>query len=485
MVNDVLVHLDQARANSFGLVSVGVNRLVRLLGDWRGGGQPLHADLAHRLRVLIGDGALPSGSRLPSERSLADTLGVSRNTITTALDSLRGEGLLSSRRGDGTYVAASTPPVTARGDARLDSFVDDGRPLRIDLRSAALPGLPMVAEAMNQLDGSRMRDLVGSHGYLPAGLQELREEVAKYYSDLGLPTGPEHILVTSGAQQALRLVISGLVAPGAAVVVEEPTFRGAIESLKRAGARLIGVPSGPDGVDIAALEKLLSTNAPALVVLQSTVHNPTGSVLDGLRRHRVAAVARRYGVAVVDDATLADTVIDGDRRPFPLAGGGKNILTVGSVSKSFWGGLRVGWLRAQPEFIAELTAVKGGEDLGTSVLAQLVAAQLLPRIENARDERLRMLSTNRHLALETLDELLPEWTPQFPRGGGSLWVRLPTPQANALTQRAEQRGVQILPGSTFSAMDGFDDHVRISYAGSSASLRRGIEILASTWRELV
>jgi DNA-binding transcriptional MocR family regulator len=466
--HDVLMNIDRASANAFQLVAVGANRLLRLLGEWQQGETSLHEELAAQLRILVRTGALPSGSRLPSERSLGTALGVSRNTVTKALDELRADGLLSSRQGDGTYVTVSRRPNASRGGDRLRSFLSEKMPDRIDLRSAALPGLPMVADEFNSVDSSRTRELVAGHGYIPAGLIELRHAIAGYYTDLGLPTTPEHILVTSGAQQALRLAAAVFVGPGSTVLVEEPTFRGAIESLRSLGATLVSVASGADGVDVDDLARKVAALSPALIVLQSTVHNPTGSVLDSFRRSRVASISVRHNVPVLDDATLADTIIDGERRPIPLAAGGDQIMTVGSVSKSFWGGLRVGWLRAHPDIVAELAAIKGGEDLGTSVLAQIVAAKLLGQIERARDERLTMLSERRRLALEAVAEHLPTWVPQVPLGGGSLWLRLPQPGATALVQRAERAGVRLLPGPTFSVDDRLDDFVRLSYANDPA-----------------
>lgn len=460
---------------------MGSNRLARLLGEWSTGSGALHDQLAAEVRRLIVSGALASGTRLPSERSLSVALGISRNTVSKAFDALRAEGRLASRRGDGTYVSVSRRSTPLRGDDRLLSFVSARDLGQIDLRSAALPGLPMVADHFNLLDGSRTRELVSSHGYLPSGLPELRDAVAAYYSALGLATTPDHILITSGAQQALRLVASALATPGSTVVVEEPSFRGAIESLRSLGVRLVGVTSGSDGIDVDEFAKVVRNEKPTLVVVQSTVHNPTGSVLDTFRRSRVASIATRFGIPVIDDATLADTIIDGERRPLPLAVGSEQVITVGSMSKSFWGGMRVGWLRANPDLVAELAAVKGGEDLGTSVIAQLLASQLLPRIELARDERLRTLSEARRLVLEAIAELVPDWQPQIPTGGGSLWVRLPESGATSFAQRAERAGVRILPGSTFSIVDRLDDYIRISYAAAPEITRRGVELLAEVW----
>lgn len=472
---------NRTSANFFTLATIGTNRLARLLGDWATSEGALHDQLARHLRQLIGSGALASGTRLPSERALCQSLGVSRNTVSKAFDTLRGEGHLASRQGDGTYVSATRRASIVRGDDRLKSFMIDSQIGDIDLRSAALPGLTLVADALNLLDTSRTRELIASHGYLPAGLPELRQAVAEYYTSLGLPTGIDNVLITSGAQQALRLAAASLTHPGSVVVIEEPSFRGAIESLKALGVRLIGVPSGPDGIDTDELASVVARESPDLIVIQSTVHNPTGSVLDTFRRSRVAAIANRHGVPVIDDATLADTIIDGERRPLPIAVGSEHIITVGSMSKSFWGGMRVGWLRARPEFIEELAAVKGGEDLGTSVVAQLMSSELLPHIERARDERFRTLTESRRLVLADIHALLPDWAPQIPAGGGSLWVRLPEETATAFAQRAERVGVRVLPGSTFSIVDRLDDHLRIAFAGSPEVTRRGIELLAECW----
>ena len=330
---------------------------------------------------------------------------------------------------------------------------------------------------VDRLSGLDLRELVGTHGYLPAGLPQLRHAVAGYYTDLGLPTTDEQIMITSGAQQALRLVATALLEPGSVVLIEEPSFRGAIEVLRSAGAQLIPVPSGPQGVDVAALRAAVRAHRPAMVLVQSTVHNPAGSVLDVSGRRALGEL----GVPVLDDATLCDTLIDGPARR-PTAAYGGPVITIGSASKSFWGGLRVGWLRADPPTVASLTSVKGGEDLGTSVLAQLVTARLLPQIELARDRRREALRTARGAVADTIGRLLPEWRFHLPAGGASLWVQLPMPCATSFAQAAERAGVALLPGPTFSCADALDDFLRISYAPPLPDVLRGLRRAADAWR---
>ncbi|MGC5170123.1 PLP-dependent aminotransferase family protein [Microbacterium sp. DT81.1] len=475
------------RANRTQLAaSVGPHHLVRLLGDWSGTNGVLHADLAEAVRRLVQAGRLPSGVRMPSERSLSAALNVSRNTIGAAFDSLRGQGILTSRQGDGTYVSTGWTSANPRGDDRLQSFVggqdaaDASEVTRVDLRSAALPGLPIVADEVDRLTGKNMMHLIDSHGYAPAGLPVLREEIAAYYSDLGLPTRPAQVLVTSGAQQALRLAASSLLARGATVLIEEPSFRGAIESLRALGARLVPLPRTGRGAWVRETEALIERTRASLIVVQSTVHNPTGLIMEPWQRKALAEMSSGLGVPVIDDATLSDTTI-GEAPPIPLPAFGGYVIAVGSFSKSFWGGLRVGWLRADVATVERLASIKTGEDLGTSLLAQAVAAALLPQIVSSRHLRSESLYEARQAAMAAVAEYLPEWRPITPSGGASLWIELPDACATSFATVAGRDGIRLLPGPTFSCVNELDNFIRISYAGPIAGTTEAIRSLGQSW----
>lgn len=475
----------RARSNSAPVVYIGAPRLTRLLDGWSDKPGALSTKLAEHLHRLVRSGQLPAGTRLPSERVLASTLGLGRTTVGQAFDTLRSTGVLISRTGAGTYVSTAGEGAAARGDDRLRSFVTSPqlpRPSgRIDLRSAALPGVPLVAEELDRLSAADFTETLSSHGYVPRGLPTLRTAVANYYTALGLPTDPGQILVTSGAQQAMRIVAEALVEPGGTVIVEEPTFRGAIEVLRGVGAKLIGVPSGPDGVDVRAFAAAVRTHRPVFALLQSTVHNPTGAVLPESSRAAVARLSAETGLTIVDDAAPADTVIDGPQPP-PLASYGGRVLTLGSASKAFWGGLRVGWLRADRRLVERLAVVKGAEDLGTSIPAQVVTARLLNRAAEARAYRRATLGVERDFTLQFLADELPDWRPIVPAGGASLWIELPTGHsASAYAERASRAGVDVFAGPTFSCRDALDNWLRISYAAPRDSLADGLNRLAEQW----
>ena len=462
-------------------VHFNAGRLTRLLDGWADGSGPVSTRLIEAVRGLIRSGALPAGVRLPSERQLGAALGIARATVSKVFDTLRADGLLASRTGVGTFVSAAGRYATVRGDDRLRSFAHKHSDAHIDLRSAALPGVPFVGEELARLSSDDFAETLSTHGYVAAGLPVLRAAIADYYTGLGLPTDPSQILVTSGAQQALRLLTQALLEPGQTVFLEEPTYRGAIEVMRSAGNRIIGIHSGANGVDVNALAEAARRHKAHLALLQSTVQSPSGLVLPNGARSAVAALSEELGLTIVDHLPAMDALIDGAIPP-PLAAFGGTIITIGSASKAFWGGLRVGWIRADARTLDHLTAVKCAEDLGTSIPAQLVTARLLGRADEARAYRRATLGDGRAMLLRTLAERLPRWRPLRPAGGASMWIQLPKDHsATALAERAGRAGVDVLPGPTFSCHDALDGWVRVGFAAPADVLAVGLDRLATVW----
>jgi DNA-binding transcriptional MocR family regulator len=328
-------------------------------------------------------------------------------------------------------------------------------------------------------------DLVAGHGYLPRGLPVLRRGIADMYSRMGLPTNEDQILITSGAQQALQIATGTTLNRGDTVIVEDPTYRGALTIFTAAGMRIRSVPSGHEGVDVAALAHVISRTAPRFVFLLPVVHNPTGSVLPEVERLQVAQLAARTGTLIVEDVAAAETMYDGMQRPIGAFSSEAEVISVGSLSKLFWGGLRIGWIRASVSVIDRLTRVKGLTDLGSGVPSQLLALRLLPHADRARAARRRELLAGYERLTTGLERRLPTWRPQVPRGGGSLWVRLPVDNAGRFADAALQAGVRIAPGTLFSARDRFDDHVRLPFVADPATIELGVERMAHAWDEFV
>ncbi len=454
-------------------------RLRSLLGAWQRTG-PAYQSLADALRALTRSGALPLGTRLPGERETADALGVSRTTATAAYDLLRDEGFLVSRRGSGTV---TTLPSGASD--RAPAWLGTTEQGLVDL-SAAAPVAPSqlahaCAAALDQLP----RHTTGA-GYVPLGLPALRAALAERYTRRGVPTTPDQVLVTTGAQQAIHLLVATHAGPGDRVVVEHPTYPHAIDAVRAAGARPVPVPTGAHGTDVDLLAATVHQVAPRLAYLVPDHHNPTGTSLSDADRERVRDLARRTRTVLVGDETLTDLTLDGPR-PAPFAGSGatdRHVVCVGSASKSFWGGLRVGWVRAHPDLVGALAQRRAHVDIGTSVLDQLVTLELLDRADEVLAERVAAVRTQRDALLRMLADDLPDWHVPVPAGGLSTWIDLGAPVSTALSALAHGHGVRVAPGPAFGVGGAFDDRLRVPFSQPVDALRRAVDGLAAAWSTL-
>lgn len=429
--------------------------LVDLLGRWSTPDGPLYRLLAARIARLADTAELPAGLRLPPERHLAAALNVSRNTVAMAYQMLRDDGMAESRQGSGTRIGPhrTTPAAVHRANGFFSGMLA-GSTVAADLTLAAVECAPQVAEALEApfsvlTDSERSRALLRTPGYFPAGVPELRAAIAATLTSRhGTPTTAEQVIVTTGAQQALDLLIRCEVMPGQAAVAEDPTFPGALDALNRGGARLVGVPPG----DVERLAHVVRAHAPALVYLIPTHQNPTGMTMPAADRHRLAELAARYpDVTFADDMALAEVPLTDAAPPPPLAAFAPrlpNIVTVGSLSKVYWGGLRTGWIRAPEGIIARLAAAKAAADLGSTTYQQAIAAAL---ITQRHDEILKWRAEwtrQRYTALASaLRSRLPGWTWSPPAGGLTIWARLPAEEdTSALAQAALRHGVAVVPG---------------------------------------
>ncbi|WP_428951309.1 PLP-dependent aminotransferase family protein [Streptomyces sp. cg35] len=460
---------------------ITVPRLSRLLTGWAADGPgALPRRLATALAELADRGDLPPGTVLPSQRELAAVLGVSRSTVTAAYAILEGDGRLESRRGSGSRLRGPGAPDRRGGEGRLASF--DFRSGMLDLSSGALPGLPLVADALAALRPADLHGPLATDGYHPHGLPELREGIAASYRSAGLPTAAEQILVTTGSQQAVWLIAQALVEPGDTVVVENPTYRGALEALRARGARLVPVGgdrpgAGRDGADVEALRALLRTSLrPRLVYLQPSAHNPTGRSWDSAARQAWSTTLTEHGLVAVEDSSCAELSLSGDDAapPVPLPA---SDFTIGTFSKLFWGGLRIGWVRASPTAVARLGGIKKAIDLSCPVLDQLLAVRLLARLPEARAARRAALRGRLATAQALVREQAPDWVWDRPSGGTALWVRVPGADTEALAQLARRRGVAVVPGPAFSAVDGFRDRLRVPFAHGPGMLEAALPVL--------
>jgi len=456
-------------------ISLKAGSLSRLLGQWRGeeSGEASYRLLARALRLLILDGRVGLGVRLPGERELAHAIGVSRTTLTAAYGQLRDEGYLLSRRGSGsvTHLPGGRAPAAELIDG-------DGDAAFIDWTAAAMPapaGLWHVYEEALR----RLPAWLSGHGYEALGLPCLREAIARDYARRGCRTRPEQIIVTSGAQNGLNLVLRALSGPGDRVAVDHPTYHNALGAIARNSCQPVPVGLPETGWDLDAIDAAFRQTGPRFAYLVPDFHNPTGRLMDQSDRRDLVAIARRARTPLLIDETMVETGFEGGA-PAPVAAydpEGHIVISVGSASKRYWGGLRIGWIRASEQRIAELARLRAILDMGTPVLEQLAVAILL-ETDGGADERRATMRARCERLIALLADALPHWRAPMPDGGLALWAELPRPDASALAAMAQSLGLRIVPGPRFAVDGAFERFVRLPFTLPEPDLARAVEHLA-------
>jgi DNA-binding transcriptional MocR family regulator len=449
------------------MITLSARSLASRLQDWRTS-DAAYRSLADRIRLLILDGVVAPGSRVPAERELAAELGVSRTTIAAAYAALREDGSIESVRGSGSIARIPNRPIA----------IPDlgGGPL--DFSKATMPAYSGLAAAM-RATVDQLPTMLADSGFDPLGRDELRSAIADRYTARGLPTTPEQIMVTIGAQHAITLIARTVLRRGDRVLIENPTYPHAMDSITAAGGRLVAVPVDAGGWDVQALEQIIERGSPALAYLMPDNHNPTGLTMPTPLLERTLSLAAAQGTVVVLDETMGELTLDGPTR-LPGAAYGPAVM-LGSVGKTLWGGLRVGWIRADPSFIRTLTRARFASDLGTPAFEQVVVAGLLPDFDQVLAERIAWLRAGRDHLLGALAERFPDWRVLVPHGGLTAWVGLGRPASSQLVLAARSAGLVVTPGPRFAADGAFERFIRLPFSHPADLTDRALDVLERSW----
>jgi DNA-binding transcriptional MocR family regulator len=475
--------------------AVGAAPLARLLNSQQdrpaGPGSrrpPAYRALADGIRLLVLEGRVPVAARLPAERELATALTVSRTTVAAAYEVLRADGFLESRRGAGSWTAVPAGnPIPARG---LEPLPPEALGSMIDLGSAALPAPePWLTRAV-QGALEELPPYAHTHGDYPAGLPALRTMLAERYSARGIPTMPEQIMVTTGAMGAIDAICHLFGGRGERIAVESPSYANILQLMREAGARLVPVAmaDGLAGWDLDRWRQVLRDSAPRIAYVVADFHNPTGALADDDQRRRLVDAARSAGTVLVADETMSELWLDEDvRMPRPVCGfdpAGSTVITVGSASKAFWAGLRIGWVRAAPDVIRSLVAARAYADLGTPVLEQLAVNWLFTTggWEKALDLRREEARGNRDALVTAVRRELPDWEFEVPSGGLVLWARAGGLSGSRIAEAGERLGVRVPSGPRFGVDGAFEGYVRLPFTVTGAVAEEAATRLAAAAR---
>lgn len=459
----------------------------------------IYKQLAEYMEKGIADGTFPPDKPLPSERYLANTLQVNRSTVVSAYDELEAMGLIERNRGSGTTISKDIWGITRKRIPSWNRYIEAG---------SFLPNLPVTQKIrkeavdhklINLATGELSEDLfpksalreitatrsfIGSLGYdHPQGSEILRTTLANHIkTSRGIDTNPSSILITSGAQQALHLIVQCLLKPGDAVAIEDPSYNFNLPIFKSAGLKIHYIPVHKDGINPDDLQALYKKHRIKMIFLNPDFHNPTGSSLNIKKREAILDISSKLGIPVVEDDPYSLTAFSGEKRPtLKSLDTNGNVLYISSLSKIVASGLRIGWIIGPTSVIERLSDAKQQIDFGHSSFTQWIANDFLESSNfNLHIEHLvKELERRRDTIVQSLHTYLKdEVTFYAPQGGIHIWCQVMMEDYNEtqLLEESIQRGVIYVPGSTMGSQKGF---VRFTYAREDTeSIDEGIKRFA-------
>lgn len=481
---------------------------------------PLTDQIVAYMCSRVSTGAWPIGSRLPSQRALAERFGVNRSTIIAAIEELADYGIVEGRHGAGTRIVSNTWSLMLPGAPDWADYLSSGffrannATIQAINRYEFEPGMTRLGTGeldprlfprdMWRIIAAEAATDIDSLGYLPPeGLDMLREAVADHMRRAwDVHCTPSQVLISSGALQALQMISVSLLSAGSTVYAEAPSYIKSLQLFQSAGMKLAGVPMDAHGIRADMLHEAATGSAPAsgtgsagvgigsaptraqdaVLYTIPTNHNPTGIVMSEKRRRALIDTCTADRLPIIEDCAYQDLVYEGDT-PKPLKHYDEHgmVIALGSASKALAPGLRIGWAVADERIVQRLADVKMQMDYGASTLGQWVFARFLT--SGMYDEYLHGLRAElrrrRDRALETIDRLFAgraRWN--TPRGGFYIWLTFDEPvRLGRLFRDALKRGILLNPGDIYD-FEG-DNSLRLSYSYTTPEeFAQAAEVLA-------
>jgi DNA-binding transcriptional MocR family regulator len=446
--------------------------------------------------------AMAPGDRFPATREIATGYRVSPVTVSRALATLSAEGLLGTRPGSGTFVSERTQPnhtqeldtswqSVALGDraidvATLQTYLEANPRGALSLAGGYLHHSLMPIRALSAAAARAIRRTETWEVPDPRGLPGLRVWFADQH---GAAVTADDVIITNGGQSAISTVFRALIPAGDTLIVEAPTYPGALAIARAAGIRVVPVPMDAEGIRPELLGEALVKTGSRAVYVQPTHQNPTGSVMSPDRRRKVLAVAGEAGAFIIEDDWARWLGFEGANPPTLLSIDHEGrVVHISSLTKPVAPALRVGALVARGPVADRLRAIRMVEDLFVNRLTQETALELVgsPGWSRHLMDVARELRERRRVMAEVLQESTPSLEPtRMPSGGMHLWVTLPDGiDDRAATEIARQHGVLVSAGSPFFATEPPSHHLRLSFgmAADHDELRESMRRLGTALR---
>ncbi|MGE7940451.1 PLP-dependent aminotransferase family protein [Lysinibacillus xylanilyticus] len=469
--------------------------------DWKPDRQAkkaIYKQLAEYIEKGIADGTFPPDKPLPSERYLASALSLNRSTVVNAYDELESMGLIERNRGSGTTISKDIWGITKKRIPSWNRYIEAGsflpsQPVTQKIRKEAVEH-KLINLASGELSEelfpksflseiTSTRSFIGSLGYdHPLGNEILRTTLTKHVKkSRGIETNPSSILITSGAQQALHLIVQCLLKPGDAIAIEDPSYNYNLPIFKSAGIKVHYLPVDKDGMNPEDLLSLYKKHRIKMIFLNPYFQNPTGSLLNKKKKEAILDISSKFGIPVVEDDPYSLTAFSGEKiSTLKSMDRNGNVLYISSLSKIVASGLRIGWIIGPTSVIERLSDAKQQVDFGHSSYTQWIANDFLESENfNIHIKRLiKELEKRRDKIIKSLDTYLKDLVEySIPQGGIHIWCKiLKNYNETQLLEESIKRGVIYVPGSTLGSKDGF---VRFTFAKEDEdSIDEGIKRFA-------
>lgn len=507
---ELTLHLVGIQPNQFIMNLEHERGGFRMFIDWRPNRPSnisLHQQIVDWMKQQITQGEWPVATKLPAQRSLADSFGVNRSTIITAMDELIADGLLETRVGSGTFVSNSTWNVLVSSkkpdwknyvrnglhEPNLKTIQDinqhetDSAIIRLGTGELS-PTLLPTKKIEKSLQSTTFDAL--SLGYSePKGDKRLRQSISVYLETKGINASPGSLMIVSGGLQALQLISVGLLQKGSMVLHESPSYLNSVHPFQSAGMHLVGLSKqGRESIP-TQIKRINGRKKASLFYTVPTFNNPTNTTWTKEERLNLLSTCKKEQIPIIEDDVYSDLWFE-KRPPLPIKSLDTDglVLHIGSMSKTLSPGLRIGWIAGPITVIERLADIKMQMDYGSSALSQHLVAEWLESGQYTKHlEWLRhQLIVRRDFTLSLLNQYfkgLAEW--QIPQGGFYIWVKLCKPIVNQnLFKQAIKENLLLNPGYIYEPNN--NTHLRLSYSyASEEQLAYGIQTLSKIIRRLI
>ncbi|KPH74999.1 PLP-dependent aminotransferase family protein [Oceanobacillus caeni] len=456
--------------------------------------KPLYKQIAEYLEKMITSGELSPDHPLPSERTLAQQFNVNRSTIVTAYDELQSIGLVVRKKGSGTYINTDIWGISHKRIPNWGRYVED---------VSFLPHLPLEQKLLNDSNRNKIINLASGelapdllpsnqftsilqeqpfHEHLgydhPQGNEVLRETICKHVGTYKkMNVHPESILITSGAQQAIHLIVQCLLKTGDTVAIEDPSYSYSLPVFQSAGLRTLLLPVDKYGVNPDDIISLQKKHRIRMLFLNPDYQNPTGTKMSLERRKRILEISSEYGIPIIEDDPYSLTSFNGEIGPtLKSMDDSGNVLYISSLSKVVASGLRIGWIIGPKEVISRLSDGKQQIDFGHSIFPQWIANQFLesPYFDEHVLKLRRELKERRDMLISAL-EMVPKNNLNcfVPQGGIHYWYQIDAELDDyKLLDESLKNGVSFVPGILMGSKK---KYVRFTYGrGEKQSIKEGV-----------